>query len=111
MKTFAFALTLTAILGGPALAGQCQDDLKKIDTALKTEEIAPDQKAQVKDMRNSGRGSVQGRQRAGRRRRRHRSQGHAQRRVSAQVSKASTARMMAASADIHTPDTSSSRRG
>ena len=51
MKTFTIALMFTAMLGGTAFAGQCQDDLKKIDKALKSEAIAPDQKAEVKDMR------------------------------------------------------------
>ncbi len=51
MKTIAIALALAACLAGPAYAGQCDDDLKKIDKALATEDLAPDQKAQVKDMR------------------------------------------------------------
>lgn len=52
MKTFTFALLFAAMLGGTALGGQCQDDLKKIDKALKSEAIAPEQKAEVKDMRS-----------------------------------------------------------
>ena len=51
MKILATALIFAALFGGTALAGQCQDDLKKIDKALKSETIAPDQKAEVKDMR------------------------------------------------------------
>ncbi len=51
MKILAYTLLFTAMLGGTALAGQCQDDLKKIDRALKSGDIAPDQKAAVKDMR------------------------------------------------------------
>lgn len=52
MNIFATALMFTAVLGGSALAGQCQDDLKKIDKALKSDSITPDQKAEVKDMRS-----------------------------------------------------------
>ena len=51
MKTIAYGLFFFALLGGTALAGQCQDDLKKIDRALKSETITPGQKAEVKDMR------------------------------------------------------------
>ena len=51
MKTFAFANMFTALLGASALAGQCQDDLKKIDKALKSDTVTPGQKAEIKDMR------------------------------------------------------------
>lgn len=54
MKTIAYGLFFFALLGGTALAGQCQDDLKKIDRALKSETITPGQKAEVKDMRAQG---------------------------------------------------------
>ncbi len=52
MKTFVTAISITSCLYTSALAGQCQDDFKTIDTALTTQDITPDQKAQVKDMRN-----------------------------------------------------------
>lgn len=46
----AFALlTLTAL---PALAAPCDADLQKIDKALASTDLPPDQKAQAKDMRN-----------------------------------------------------------
>lgn len=47
----ALALVLLALLSAPALAGSCDADLKKIDKALSSTDLPPDQKAQAKDMR------------------------------------------------------------
>ena len=49
----AFAVTT---LPATVFAGQCQDDLKQIDAALRGDDISPDQKAEVKDMRNQAAG-------------------------------------------------------
>ena len=35
-----------------AFAGQCQDDIEKIDAALASGDVGPDQRAQLEDMRN-----------------------------------------------------------
>jgi hypothetical protein len=51
MKRFAILLALAA-LAAPAQAGQCQDDVAKIDNALATAELGPDERAQLEDMRN-----------------------------------------------------------
>ena len=56
MKSFALAALLatalsTSALSTSAFAGQCDDDLKKVDTAIKTTDLPADQKAQVKDIR------------------------------------------------------------
>ena len=48
---FAFAIAI-AIVPATANAGQCQDDLKQVDAALKNGGISPGQKAEVRDMRN-----------------------------------------------------------
>lgn len=52
MKTVLLAAALSALLAAPALAGQCQDDIAKIDAALAKADLPPDQKAQAEDMRN-----------------------------------------------------------
>lgn len=52
MKTAPAALALLLTLAGPAFAGQCQDDIGKIDTALASMELSPDERAQIEDMRN-----------------------------------------------------------
>jgi hypothetical protein len=52
MKTFIVALGLTISLSTTAFAGQCQDDIAKIDAALASQELSKDQKAQLDDMRN-----------------------------------------------------------
>ncbi|MBI2717443.1 MAG: hypothetical protein HY245_09540 [Rhizobiales bacterium] len=36
----------------PALAGQCEDDIARIDKALASKDLSPGDKAQLKDMRN-----------------------------------------------------------
>jgi hypothetical protein len=51
MKHCAVVLGL-ALLAAPAQAGQCQDDVAKIDRALSTMELSPDERAQLEDMRN-----------------------------------------------------------
>jgi hypothetical protein len=45
-------LALASLWASPALAGQCQDDIAKIDKALATMELSPDERAQLDDMRN-----------------------------------------------------------
>ena len=52
MKALALALALTAASSGLALAGPCQDELAKVDAALASKELPPEQRAQVEDMRN-----------------------------------------------------------
>ncbi len=64
MKTAFAALSILAVLAGPALADQCQDDIAQIDNALATEELGPDERAQLEDMRNQavqlcGAGNIQ----------------------------------------------------
>lgn len=44
----AFALAIAS----PALADACQDDIAKIDTALKTQELDADKRAQAEDMQS-----------------------------------------------------------
>jgi hypothetical protein len=51
MKSVLAASFLLLALCGPAMAAGCEADIKKIDAAIKSEEISPDVKAQVKDMR------------------------------------------------------------
>lgn len=52
MKSVIFAALLVALLPAAAHAGQCQDDIAKIDKALSTKDIPADQKSQAEDMRN-----------------------------------------------------------
>jgi hypothetical protein len=55
MKRIAMAAVLTAILAGPALAGQCPVDMKKIDAALAANpQISAEQLAEVKALRAKG---------------------------------------------------------
>ena len=51
IKLISLATALAAVMGGVALAGQCEDDIAKIDGALATMELAPDERAQLEDMR------------------------------------------------------------
>jgi len=51
IKLISLATALAAAMGGVALAGQCEDDIAKIDGALATMELAPDERAQLEDMR------------------------------------------------------------
>ena len=52
MKALFLALALTCALSGAALAGGCDEDLKKLDTALQSPALTPEVKAQAQDMRN-----------------------------------------------------------
>ena len=52
MKSMLLAIVITASIASTAFAGQCQDDIEKIDQALATKELAPDERAQLEDMRN-----------------------------------------------------------
>jgi len=51
MKAAFVALALLAATAGSALAGPCDDGLRKLDAALQSTEIAPELKLQVEDMR------------------------------------------------------------
>jgi hypothetical protein len=51
MRKVILAAALAATMGIPALAGQCEDDIAKIDKALASMELAPDERAQLEDMR------------------------------------------------------------
>ncbi len=52
MKMTILAAIVAGVVSAPAMAGQCQDDVAKIDKALATQELAPDERAQLDDMRN-----------------------------------------------------------
>ena len=52
MKTFVYAAVLLTALSSAAFAGQCQDDIEKIDAALAADELDADSRAQLEDMRN-----------------------------------------------------------
>ena len=52
MKTFMLAASITLALSTASFAGQCQDDIAKIDAALATQDLDPDSRAQLEDMRN-----------------------------------------------------------
>ena len=53
MKYYALALALAVTVSTtPAFAGQCEQDVAKIDAALASSEISPDDRAQLEDMRN-----------------------------------------------------------
>ena len=55
MKRIAIAAILTAVLAGPALAGQCPVDMKKIDAALAAKpQISATQMAEVTKLRAEG---------------------------------------------------------
>ncbi len=55
MKRIALAAILTAVLAGPALAGQCPKDMKKIDAALAANpQISAGQMTEVKALRAQG---------------------------------------------------------
>jgi hypothetical protein len=51
-KLFAvLAATFTVALSSPVFATPCEDDLAKIDAALKSQDLAADVRAQSEDMR------------------------------------------------------------
>ena len=52
MKTMIYAAVVLSALSTAAFAGQCQDDIEKIDAALASEELDADSRAQIEDMRN-----------------------------------------------------------
>ncbi len=52
MKSFLFAAALAAFVATPAFADDCKDDIAKLDAALASDSLAPDQKAELEDMRN-----------------------------------------------------------
>lgn len=52
MKTLLFAALLISLAPAVAFAGQCQDDIAKIDKALATKDLPAEQKTQAEDMRN-----------------------------------------------------------
>ncbi len=55
MKRIALAAILTAVLAGPALAGQCPVEMKKIDAALAASpQISAEQMTEVKALRAQG---------------------------------------------------------
>lgn len=52
MKTTIVAAVLCALVPGIALAGPCDQDIKKVDAEIKKGDLPPDERAQIKDMRN-----------------------------------------------------------
>jgi hypothetical protein len=50
LAVLAFAL-LAFTTAAPAFAGQCEDDVKKIEKALAATDISDDQRAQLEDMK------------------------------------------------------------
>jgi hypothetical protein len=52
MKPVIFAALFAAFVPGAAFAGQCQEDIAKIDKALATKELAAEERVQLEDMRN-----------------------------------------------------------
>jgi hypothetical protein len=53
MKITLIAATLAAMIASPAFANEdCKADIEKIDAALAKQELAPDEKAELEDMRN-----------------------------------------------------------
>jgi len=52
MKTMIYAAALSVALSTAAFAGQCQDDIEKIDAALASQDLSDDERAQLDDMRN-----------------------------------------------------------
>ncbi len=47
-----FAAAMALALATPALADACQDDIAKIDSALKSQELDADKRAQAEDMQS-----------------------------------------------------------
>ena len=52
MKTFVLAASFALALSTAVTAGQCQDDIEKIDAALASQDLSDDERAQLDDMRN-----------------------------------------------------------
>jgi hypothetical protein len=51
MRPALLAIALLATTALPAFAGQCEDDIKKIETALASKDISNDERAQLEDMK------------------------------------------------------------
>ena len=51
IKTLSYAAAFSMVFGAQAFAGQCQDDIAKIDAALTSVKLDADQKTQVNDLR------------------------------------------------------------
>ncbi len=47
-----FAAAFVLAIASPAMADACQDDIAKIDNALKTQELDADKRAQAEDMQS-----------------------------------------------------------
>ena len=52
MKTLILAASFALALSTGAVAGQCQDDIEKIDAALASQNLSDEERAQLDDMRN-----------------------------------------------------------
>jgi hypothetical protein len=52
MPRLAIPLAMGLLIAAPALAGQCEDDVAKIDKALAAQEVSPEQLSQLEDMRS-----------------------------------------------------------
>ncbi len=52
MKSVIAAALLITAQSAFALAGPCQDDLARIDQALASGNVSPEQRSQIEDMRN-----------------------------------------------------------
>ena len=52
MKTLILAASFVLALSTASFAGQCQEDIEKIDAALASSELDADNRAQLEDMRN-----------------------------------------------------------
>jgi hypothetical protein len=53
IRNIAAATLVLGFFAAPAFADQCQDDVAKIDTAISTEGLDADVKAQAEDLRNN----------------------------------------------------------
>ena len=51
IKTLSYAAAFSMVFGASAMAGTCQDDVAKIDAALKTANLDADVKTEVTDLR------------------------------------------------------------
>jgi hypothetical protein len=54
MKAILFALSMLAAIATDALANRCPMEMAKIDAALKTAQLSPDQKSEVEKLRKQG---------------------------------------------------------
>jgi hypothetical protein len=52
MKSHIAVALLVIALPASAIAGPCQDDLARIDQALASGNVSPEQRGQIEDMRN-----------------------------------------------------------